>query len=76
MNYHVRPMNKQRSCPACGKILENGEMHLAKPFDNLNQVPQMPLKRFWICNATINSLEKLIKMYQEAKIWDGFVNVP
>lgn len=67
-------MRRQRVCPACGKVLEDGEMHRAKPFEAL-PVPQFAWKRFWVCDATIEGLEKLVKTYREAT-WDQFVDVP
>lgn len=67
-------MEKQRTCPACGKILKE-DMHRGMAFMVQNQVPQMPLKRFWICDETIDSLEKIVKMYREGR-WDRFTNIP
>lgn len=68
-------MDKQRSCPACGKVLEDKEVHLAKPFEVKHPVPQMPRKRFWVCNETIEGLEKLVNMYRITGL-DGLINVP
>lgn len=63
-----------RMCPACGKILEKDEMHRTKPFE-APIAPQFASSRFWVCDATIDSLENLVKTYREAN-WDEFVNVP
>lgn len=78
-------MEKQRSCPACGKVLEDGEMHRAKTYqvnpestmslDILSPRSAKPLfsKRFWVCDRTIGWLEYLVRTYKEP---GDFVNVP
>jgi hypothetical protein len=77
-------VERQRTCPACGKQLAEEEIHRSKVFqvnpestmnlDVLSPSLTKPLfsKRFWVCDATIGWLEYLVKTYREP---GDFVNV-